>query len=647
MTARLLAVDLLLVLLTPLVWVAVPVVAIRSRRGGGRLGVGALLAVGLLVLAGRAAVALVLVGRSWAFAQEKLTLTLPLAALPAVWAAVVIAPALFTREPLDGPRLQRSVAASVTTVAAGVAGVAVALVVGYPVGWVDRVSWAVVVAVVAAIAVLVATGRPRRPVPALAVLGAVSLLSPALLAFGGSFAGASPGGGGHTHGHGHGTSGSVAAHQVSVADLRTPPGGGPVRRFDLVAARQSVTLPSGAVVDGVTFGSLPGPEIRVTQGDLVEVALRNKDVAEGVTLHWHGYDVPNGEDGVAGVTQDAVPPGSSFTYRLRADDVGTYWYHSHQRSSVTVPRGLYGSLVVVARDAPAELDLVLPVHTVGESVLLGGSDQPAQTTAPAGSAVRLRLVNTDDVPNRLAVAGAEYRVVAVDGRDVVGPTPVTGHPIRLPAGGRVDVALTMPAGPVTVAVEGAPRARMSLSPPGVAAGGSPDFAAVDLDLLGYGTPTVDGTDPVARTRATAADVDRTLVLDRLVRFRAGVPAMAYTVDGAVYPNVRPIEVDEGDLVKLTVVNRGAEPHPMHPHGHHVLVLSRNGTPASGSPLWLDSFDVLPGEVWEVALHADNPGIWMAHCHKFAHATGGMVVHLNYRSVTTPFGPGGPTANHPE
>lgn len=68
-----------------------------------------------------------------------------------------------------------------------------------------------------------------------------------------------------------------------------------------------------------------------------------------------------------------------------------------------------------------------------------------------------------------------------------------------------------------------------------------------------------------------------------------------------------------------LLNRSHNDHPMHLHGHHVLVLSRNGTPVSGSPggPWADTVEVLPGEAVEVAFRADNPGIWgiwMDHCH---------------------------------
>ena len=141
---------------------------------------------------------------------------------------------------------------------------------------------------------------------------------------------------------------------VSVADLRTPTDlTAPVRSVRLVARQESVILPSGRTVEAWTFGSLPGPEIRVQQGDLVEVTLENRDIADGVTLHWHGYPVPNGEDGVAGVTQDAVAPGQSFTYRILAKDVGTYWYHAHQVSSEAVSRGLFGAFVVEPAGADA------------------------------------------------------------------------------------------------------------------------------------------------------------------------------------------------------------------------------------------------------------------------------------------------------
>ncbi len=116
----------------------------------------------------------------------------------------------------------------------------------------------------------------------------------------------------------------------------------------------------------------------------------------------------------------------------------------------------------------------------------------------------------------------------------------------------------------------------------------------------------------------------------------GKPAYAQTVDGRAHPSVPDQLVREGDVVRFTVVNRSLETHPWHLHGHPVLILSRDGRRYSGSPLWMDTFDVRPGEVWEVAFRADNPGVWMNHCHNLPHQEQGMMLRLVYDGVTTPF-----------
>ena len=145
------------------------------------------------------------------------------------------------------------------------------------------------------------------------------------------------------------------AGSTDLATLRgpdTPAPGGAVRRFDLTARQATVTLASGATVRAWTFnGQVPGPPLTAAVGDLVEVTLHNADIAAGVTLHWHGYDVPAAEDGVPGLTQDAVAPGQSFVYRFRADRPGTYWYHTHEVSDQGVRMGLYGTLVVTGSAA--------------------------------------------------------------------------------------------------------------------------------------------------------------------------------------------------------------------------------------------------------------------------------------------------------
>ena len=97
-----------------------------------------------------------------------------------------------------------------------------------------------------------------------------------------------------------------------------------------------------------------------------------------------------------------------------------------------------------------------------------------------------------------------------------------------------------------------------------------------------------------------------------------------------------IMVSTGQWVQLHIVNRSDTIHPMHLHGHQVLVVRWNGRRSTGSPWWTDTVDVDPGDDVYVVFHADNPGIWMDHCHNLQHAAAGMMLHVQYRGVSTPF-----------
>ncbi|NRF90056.1 multicopper oxidase domain-containing protein [Paenibacillus frigoriresistens] len=136
---------------------------------------------------------------------------------------------------------------------------------------------------------------------------------------------------------------------------------------------------SGKTVDAWTYnGQIPGPELRMKQGELVEITLVNEDIEHGVTAHWHGLDVPNAEDGVAGATQNAVMPGESCTYRFRAEQVGTFWYHSHQDSQEAVSMGLFGALIVEPKVETLQQvkDITVMTHRwEGNNFAIGASDQ--------------------------------------------------------------------------------------------------------------------------------------------------------------------------------------------------------------------------------------------------------------------------------
>ncbi|WP_327000756.1 multicopper oxidase family protein [Dactylosporangium sp. NBC_01737] len=649
-TVQWIILDHVVALLGAACWFAAGATAALQRP---RLALG-LFGAAVLAMFGRAATVVMLAGRGWWFAQEKVLLGLPLLAAAGLAAVFLAGPRLLAAARAPGASLPPAgLLALFTAGFAALAGPVVTFLAGYPLTWATAL---ITVSVVCVGALL--TWRVVAP-PAVRRTGAADdmpapprrrvlsrrgfmLVAARVVAAGAGLTGAgllfrTPG----RVVTGGGPGPDPAARTLSVADLRgpgDPASGGSVVRHTLTARTATVRLPSGGDLDAWTYdGALPGPPITAVQGDLIETTLRNADIAGGVTVHWHGYDVRCGDDGAPGATQHAVAPGDTFVYRFRADQVGTYWYHTHQGSHIGVRKGLYGTLVVTPRQPlPQGLDLTLPVHTFDSTVLIGTESGRVVHTADPGAPVRLRLVNTDSTPHRFAVAGAAFRVAAVDGRDLNRPGEVREVVLRLPAGGRYDVVLTMPDTPVAVVLDDDRNRGILLRPAGSTAGDPvPPVTAdwAELDLLHYGEPAALPFD------AGKADRHFTMVLDRGLAVVDGSPAYASTVNGHGHPSIPDQLVAEGDVVRYTVVNRGLETHPWHLHGHTVLIVSRNGTPCSGSPLWVDTFDVRPGEIWDVAFQASNPGVWMNHCHNLPHQDQGMMLRLVYDGVTTPFADG--------
>ncbi|MBA8793842.1 FtsP/CotA-like multicopper oxidase with cupredoxin domain [Friedmanniella endophytica] len=417
-------------------------------------------------------------------------------------------------------------------------------------------------------------------------------------------------------------------------------------RVDLVARQQTITV-GGQTLDGYTLnGRTPGPTITATQGQLVEVRVHNASVARGLTLHWHGVDVPNAEDGVAGVTQDDIGFGQDFTYRFVADQVGTFWYHSHQVSDAQVAGGLLGALVVRPRgggpggsgDRPVAADVVALAHGYGAVRTLDGRPGDQRVPVAPGATARVRVINTDNGP--MAVwSSSPYTVVAVDGTDVHRPTAVTERYATVTAGGRLDLAVTAPAD------GSAARVQIGTDTAVLVGRGAPAVPvrqpSAELDLLSYGAPAALPFDPARATRHF------TYSIGRRPGFVHGRPGIWWSINGRLYPRVPMFMVRTGDVVIMDVSNHSGQVHPMHLHGHHAVVLSRNGVAATGSPWWVDSLNVRDGESYVIAFRADNPGIWMDHCHNLTHASQGMVAHLAYEGYSTPFTIGGPHGNDPE
>src|ERR671910_804338 len=187
-------------------------------------------------------------------------------------------------------------------------------------------------------------------------------------------------------------------------------------------------------------GSIPGPTMHVDQGSGITVVATNDGDVE-TTVHWHGLRLENRYDGVPEETQEPIPPGGSFSYRLRFPDPGLYWYHPHIREDFAQEMGLYGTIVVepsvpsywppVDRQMTVTLDDVLiedgrmapfrrsgPTFTAmgrfGNVMLINGETEYSGEAAWR-EVVRLYLVNTANTRIfNFGLRGARMKLVGGD-----------------------------------------------------------------------------------------------------------------------------------------------------------------------------------------------------------------------------------------
>ncbi|MBC8363645.1 MAG: multicopper oxidase domain-containing protein [Actinobacteria bacterium] len=118
------------------------------------------------------------------------------------------------------------------------------------------------------------------------------------------------------------------------------------REFHITAEITPWEVEPGRIVDAWTYnGQVPGPTIRVEDGDKVRVVLDNQ-LPLGTDIHWHGIQTPNSMDGVAPLTQDLVESGDSFVYEFVAEGPRVGMYHAHHMGHMAIPNGLFGVFTI-------------------------------------------------------------------------------------------------------------------------------------------------------------------------------------------------------------------------------------------------------------------------------------------------------------
>ncbi len=442
-----------------------------------------------------------------------------------------------------------------------------------------------------------------------------------------------------------------------------PAGAAPAAAFRLRPAPGRVRLVPEPYAETDVWcygGSVPGPELRLRQGEAVAIMVEN-GLAEETTVHWHGLRVPNAMDGVPHLTQAPIAPGGSFLYEFAAPDAGTYWYHPHQRSFEQVDRGLYGALIVEEAEPPrVDRELVWLLDDwrltseaavsddfgnlmdlshagrLGNTVTINGL-LPEAVAVRRGERLRLRLINAANARIfALDFAGHRPTVIALDGQPVTPHAPPDGL-VTLGPAMRADLILDLEGEPdsqhevidrfyrgrdyrlVTLAYgpealrEQAPDWPLALPANPLP---EPDPATAQRHEVIFNGGMM-GQMVMQEMGGSMGQLSmEEMMHDGRIWFINGVAATGHLLEPM-------LTLAEGRTHLLAMTNATAFHHPIHLHGHSFRVLSRDGVATAQQP-WQDTVLIAPRERVEIAFVADNPGDWMFHCHILEHQAAGMM-----------------------
>jgi FtsP/CotA-like multicopper oxidase with cupredoxin domain len=189
-------------------------------------------------------------------------------------------------------------------------------------------------------------------------------------------------------------------------------------------------------------GQVPGPQIRVKEGDRVRLVLKN-ELPESTAVHFHGLELPNDQDGVPFITQPPVKPGETYTYEFTAPNPGSHMYHSHHNAAKQVGMGLLGAFIIEPKRPrkieKVDVDYVMILNDGFHGYTLNGKGFPATEpiVAKLGQKVRIRFMNEGMMIHPMHLHGMHMTVIDKDGWPQ--PAPWKCDTLNVAPGERWDV----------------------------------------------------------------------------------------------------------------------------------------------------------------------------------------------------------------
>ncbi|MFF3732970.1 multicopper oxidase family protein [Streptomyces sp. NPDC002476] len=241
-------------------------------------------------------------------------------------------------------------------------------------------------------------------------------------------------------------------------------------------------------------------------------------------------------------------------------------------------------------------------------------EAPSTFTAKPGDRIRLRVINAGgDTAFRIALGGHRFTVTHADGFPV---RHTRADALLLGMGERIDALVTAGNGafPLTALAEGKNRTALAVLRTGGDAAPTASVRPAELKRRVLHGGRLKADDSV---RLDARRPDRTIEF----RLTGSMAKYDWAINGRTYDPAQRCPVRSGERVRLSFVNGTTMWHPMHLHGH-TFALADGGARK-------DTSIVLPGKRLDVDFDADNPGLWMVHCHNVYHAESGMMTVLGY------------------
>ena len=386
-------------------------------------------------------------------------------------------------------------------------------------------------------------------------------------------------------------------------------------------------------------GLVPGPVLRVKQGEMVKIRLLNR-LDQPTALHFQGVRLPNAMDGVPGLTQAPIPPGGSFDYAFAAPDAGTYLYRpSHLANHAQqMARGLFGLLIVDEAEPPVcdlELLATLDDWQVDEKggitgafntlpdgghrgaltrlVTLNARAVPDRHVLKPGSRVRLRLANaTVGRLTAISFDGMRPLITAIDGQNCDPFEPVR-RTLPSSPGSRFDLMFDLPAsGEARVILRGE---------------NEPDC---DLVVFKSEGEARDALPPITRQPLNPR-LPAVIRLQDAKKLEVVIEANLHGDSNHLWkingtstyglPAKPLFSVKAGTPVLMGLANKSTKAHAMHFHGHNIRLL--HDLDDGWEPYWRDQLVIEAGKTHHIAFIADNPGKWLVECMMLEHGGTGL------------------------